>query len=72
MLLAAVLMFAAVTALSGVLMPLLPAGRMGQLFSLGISAAVGLMVYFAAAYLLHVSEARLSARLITQLLKRGN
>lgn len=71
MLLAAALMFGAVTTLGGMVTPLLPATRASQLLSLGASAAVGLLVYFAAAYLLNISEARLSAGLVKQLLKRG-
>ena len=72
MLLSAAVMFAVVTALGGAVTPLLPAGRLGLLLSLGTSAGAGLLVYFAAAYLFKISEARLAAGLLKKLLKRGN
>lgn len=72
MLLAAAAMYGAVTVLGGAVAPLLPAGRLGLLLSLGISAASGLLVYFTAAYLLNISEARLGGRLLAKFLKRGN
>lgn len=72
MLLAAAAMYGVVAVLGGAVAPLLPAGRLGLLLSLGISAASGLLVYFAAAYLLNISEARLGGRLLAKFLKRGN
>ena len=72
MLLSAAVMWVVVTVLGGVVTPLLPAGRMGLLLSLGTSAAAGLLVYFAAAYLLRIREARLAVTLFKKILKRGN
>ena len=71
MLLAALMMSGVVLGLSGVAAPLLPAGRMGELFTLALSGGAGLCIYFAAACVLGLSEARLGLDLMKQLLKRG-
>lgn len=72
MLLSALVMFAVVTWFGALLLPVLPAGKLGQLIALGLMAAVGLVVYFAAACLLKLSQAQLAVRWLKQLWKRGN
>ena len=63
MALSAVLALGAVSGLVG--------GKLGELVTLGTVACVGLCVYFVAAVLLGLDEARLSVKLMKQLLKRG-
>ena len=70
MLIATVLMAAAAAfahrAASG-----LVSGKMGELVTLGVSACAGVVVYFAAAFVLRLEEATLTGSLVKQLLKRG-
>ena len=70
MLIATVLMAAAAAfahrAVSG-----LVSGKMGELVTLGVSACAGVVVYFAAAFVLRLEEATLTGSLVKQLLKRG-
>jgi len=50
---------------------ILPGGKLFLLVGLGLCAGVGAVVYFAAAYLLRLEEARLCANLAGKILKRG-
>ena len=71
MVFSALVMFAAVSALASAAEPLLPDGKAGGLLSLALSGGAGLIVYFAVACALGLSEARLGLSLLKQLLKRG-
>ena len=46
-------------------------GKLGLLVTLGLSACAGVVVYFASAAALRLDEAKLTASLARQLLKRG-
>ena len=70
MLLATVLMAAAAAAVLRGVGGLVP-GKMGLLVTLGLSACAGVAVYFASAVALRLDEAKLTASLARQLLKRG-
>ena len=70
MLLATVLM-AAAAALAMHAGEGLLAGKAGELLALGAGACGGVAVYFAAAWVLRLEEAKLFAGLVKQLLKRG-
>ena len=71
MLCATVLMAAAVLGLMSITEGWFSAGKFGLLMELGVCAAAGLVVYFVAAYLLKLEEARLGGNLVKQILKRG-
>lgn len=71
MLICALLMAAVVLGLMQGVETLLPAGKLGLIFELGVCAGMGLAVYFAAAYLLKLEEARMSVDLVKRILKRG-
>ena len=49
----------------------LPAGKMGELVTLGLCAVVGVAVYFLLTALLGLSETKLMVRMVRQLGKRG-
>ena len=49
----------------------LPAGKLGELVLLGCTAAAGMCVYFVAAMLLRIPEARQAAQMAKRILKRG-
>ena len=70
MFLATVLMAAAAAFVMGAVSGLVP-GKLGLLVTLGLSACAGVAVYFAAAVILRLDEAKLTASLARQLLKRG-
>ena len=71
MLAATVLMALVCLLLSGVLSGMLPAGKLGELVLLAVTAGVGVGVYFLAALVLGLDEAKLAAGLAKRLLKRG-
>ena len=71
MALAAAAMGLCVRALAGALAPLLPAGKAGELLSLGLSAGLGVVLYFLLTLLLRVEETGLCVSLVKKTLKRG-
>ncbi len=71
MLLATALMAVVVFALGRWLTPLLPTGKLGELLVLGLCAALGVVVYFAAAALLRLPEVQPIRRLAAGFVKRG-
>jgi len=71
MLLATVLMAAAAWGVWQGMSLLLPGGKLFLLVGLGLCAGAGAAVYFAAAYVLKLEEARLCADLVRKILKRG-
>ncbi|MBQ3135205.1 MAG: murein biosynthesis integral membrane protein MurJ [Oscillospiraceae bacterium] len=71
MLLATLLMALAVYAAARGLGAVLPAGKLGELLILGLCAASGAIVYFAAAAVLNLPQVQPLRRLAARLLKRG-
>ena len=50
---------------------LLPAGKLGELILLGVTALSGVFVYFGGAVLLKIPEAQLVSNMVRRMLKRG-
>lgn len=71
MTLAAGVMGVCVWAALGALAPLLPAGKAGELLSLGLCALMGVALYFLLALILRVEEAELCVSVVKKTLKRG-
>ena len=71
MLAATALMALVCVLLSGGLSGVLPAGKLGELVLLAVTAGVGVGVYFLAALALGLDEAKLAAGFAKRLLKRG-
>ena len=71
MALAALVMGLCVSWTLGAISPLLPAGKLGELFCLGACAALGVVLYFLLALILRVDEAGLCVTLVKKTRKRG-
>jgi len=50
---------------------LLPVGKLGELILLAVGAMTGVVVYFGAAVLLRIPEARMVTDIAKRILKRG-
>jgi hypothetical protein len=71
MLLAAMVMAAAAGGACALTGGMLGDGKFGLLVSLGVSAGVGLAVYFLVCFVLRLEEARMAAGLLERIVKRG-
>ncbi len=50
---------------------LLPTGKLGELILLAVTGLAGMVIYFTAAVLLRIPEARMVADIAKRILKRG-